>query len=88
MTAAYRAEIEKMRGRKADAAFIPLDPRLEQWFYLGIDDLMKEVDADVIVPMHFWGRFDAAQKLKELECSMPYRDKVVEISKKGQTFTV
>lgn len=88
MTAAYRAEIEKMRGRKADAAFLPLDPRLEQWFYLGIDDFMKEVDADVIVPMHFWGRFDAAQKLKELECSKPYRDKVVEISKKGQTFTV
>lgn len=88
MTRAYRAEVEKMRGRKADIAFLPLDPRLEQWFYLGIDDFMKVVDTDVIVPMHFWGQFDVAQKLKSLECSEVYRDRIVEICEKGQMFTV
>ena len=88
MTKAYRAELEKMRGRKADVAFLPLDPRLEQWFYLGIDDFMKAVDTDVIVPMHFWGQFDVAQKLKALDCSEGYRDRIVEILEKGQTFTV
>ena len=86
MTAAYRAEIEKMRGRKADVAFLPLDPRLEQWFYLGIDDFMKVVDVETIIPMHFWGQFDVAQKLKALECSKAYRDRVVEVNEKGQTF--
>ena len=86
MTQAYRAEIEKMRGRKADVAFLPLDLRLEQWFYLGIDDWMKVADADVIFPMHFWGRFDVAQKLKELPCSEAYRDRVVEIGETGQSF--
>ena len=88
MTRAYRAVVEKMRGRKADIAFLPLDPRLEQWFYLGIDDFMKVVDTDVIVPMHFWGQFDVAQKLKSLECSEVYRDRIVEICEKGQMFTV
>jgi len=88
MTAAYRAEIEKMRGRKADVAFLPLDPRLEQWFYLGIDDWMKVADTDVIVPMHFWEQFDVAQKLKSLECSEQYREKIVEITEKGQAFSV
>ena len=86
MTKAYRTEIEKMRGRKADVAFLPLDLRLEQWFYLGIDDWMKVADADVIFPMHFWGRFDVAQKLKELECSEAYRDRIVEIHEMGQQF--
>ena len=86
MTAAYRAEIEKMRGRRADVAFLPLDPRLEQWFYLGIDDFMKVVDVETIIPMHFWGQFDVAQKLKALECSKAYRDRVVEVNEKGQTF--
>ena len=86
MTAAYRAEIEKMRGRRADVAFLPLDPRLEQWFYLGIDDFMKVVDVEMIIPMHFWGQFDVAQKLKALECSKAYRDRVVEVNEKGQTF--
>ena len=86
MTKAYRAEIEKMRGRKADVAFLPLDPRLEQWFYLGLDDWMKVADAKVIFPMHFWEKFDVAQKLKSLECSEAYRDRIVEVNEKGQTF--
>lgn len=88
MTAAYRAEIEKMRGRKADVAFLPLDPRLEQWFYLGIDDWMKVADADVIFPMHFWEQFDVAARLKALSCSLAYRDRIVEIGEKGQTFII
>lgn len=88
MTKAYRAEIEKMRGRKADAAFLPLDLRLEQWFYLGIDDWMKTANADVIFPMHFWGRFDVAQKLKALECSEAYRDRIVEIHERGESFII
>lgn len=88
MTKAYRAEIEKMRGRKADVAFLPLDLRLEQWFYLGIDDFMKVVDVDVIFPMHLWERFDAVQKLKALPCSETYRDRLMEISAMGQSFMV
>lgn len=88
MTVAYRAEIEKMRGRKADVAFLPLDPRLEQWFYLGIDDWMKVADADVIFPMHFWEQFDVAARLKALSCSEAYRDRIVEINEKGQMFHI
>lgn len=86
MTAAYRAEIGKMHGRRADVAFLPLDPRLEQWFYLGIDDWMKEADAAVIMPMHFWGQFDVTARLKELPCSEGYRDRLTEIVKEGQVF--
>lgn len=88
MTAAYHAEIEKMRGRMAEAAFLPLDPRLEQWFYLGINDFMKVVNAKWIFPMHFWGQFDVAAKLKELPCSENYRDRIVEIRERGQTFII
>ena len=88
MTAAYRAEIEKMRGRKADVALLPLDPRLEQWFYLGVDDWMKVADADWIFPMHFWEQFDVAVRLKGLECSAAYRDRIVEISERGQGFEI
>lgn len=84
MTRDYRAEVEKMRGRKADVAFLPLDPRLEQWFYLGIDDFVKVIETDVVIPMHFWGQFDVSQKLKELKCSEAYRDRIVEIFEKGQ----
>ena len=88
MTAAYRSEIEKMRGRSAEVAFLPLDPRLEQHFYLGIDDFVREVDVKYIFPMHFWGQFDVAERLKALPCSAEYRDRIVEIERMGQEFNV
>lgn len=86
MTEAYHREIEKMRGRRANVAFLPLDPRLGEYFYLGIDDFMKEADAEKIFPMHFWGEYDVAARLKALPCSALYRDRIVEIEKEGQVY--
>ena len=77
-----------MAGRKADAAFLPVDPRLEQWFYLGADDFMQQADADVIFPMHFWGDFSVCRRLKEHSCSENYRDRIVTIEEKGQSFSL
>ena len=88
MTAAYRSEIALMRGRKADAAFLPVDPRLEDWFYLGADDFMKQADAAHIFPMHFWGDFTVCRKLMDHPCSEKYRDRIVAIEEKGQTFSL
>ena len=34
MAASYKQEMKKLSGRTADLAFIPVDPRQEQWFYL------------------------------------------------------
>lgn len=87
MTAAYRSEIRKMKGRTADAAFLPLDPRLNDAFYLGIDDFMKEADAKAIFPMHFWEQYDVAKRLKALPCAAAYKDRVMEIVREGQEFS-
>lgn len=88
MTNAYREEIGKMRGRSAHVAFLPLDPRLGDAFYLGIDDFMKEVNVNHIFPMHFWGEYDVAKRLKQNPCSERYRDRLIEIEREGQTFEV
>lgn len=88
MTAAYRAEVAKMAGRTADAAFLPVDPRLENWFYLGADDFMAKADAKHLFPMHFWGDFSVCEKLIRHPCSVKYRDRIVRIEEKGQNFSV
>ena len=88
MTAAYRAEIAKMRGRTADVAFLPLDPRQEQYFYLGIDDFVKEVHVKNIFPMHFWGQFDVGARLKALPCSEGYRDRIIEIKQEEREYEI
>jgi L-ascorbate metabolism protein UlaG (beta-lactamase superfamily) len=86
MTHSYRKEMALLAGRAADAAFLPVDPRLEGWFYLGADDFMKQADARRIFPMHFWGDFSVCRKLKEHPCSVSYRDRIVNIEEKGQSF--
>ena len=48
-------EIDSMKGRKIDIAFVPLDPRQEEAYYMGMDYFIKNVGANEIYPMHFWG---------------------------------
>ena len=88
MTKAYQKEISKMHGRTADIAFLPLDPRLGEYFYLGIDDFVREVDAKHIFPMHFWGEYNVAERLKQLPCSVGYREKVMEIHEEGESWEI
>ena len=54
LTSAYRAEIRKIKGRHFDAAFVPLDPRQGDHYADGILYFLKNVDCNVIFPMHYW----------------------------------
>lgn len=86
MAASYKQEMKKMSGRTADAAFIPVDPRLGQWFYLGAAGFMEEADAKWIFPMHFWEDYSIIQKLREHPSSEGWRDRIVEIHREGEEF--
>lgn len=88
MTAAYRFEMARMKGKKADIAFLPVDPRLEDAFCLGVHDFMQQADADLIFPMHFWGDFTVCRRLREHPNSAKYRDRIVTMEEKGQIFSV
>ena len=54
LTSAYRAEIRKIKGMYFDAAFVPLDPRQGNHYADGILYFLKNVDCNVIFPMHYW----------------------------------
>ena len=54
LTSAYRAEIRKIKGMHFDAAFVPLDPRQGDHYADGIQYFLKNVDCNVIFPMHYW----------------------------------
>lgn len=88
MSANFHKELGKMAGRHIDVAFMLIDPRQEKDFYLGMDDFMRMVGADVVFPMHFWGDFEAAARFKALPCAQDYQDKIREIHKKGESFIV
>lgn len=88
MSTNYRRELEKIKasGFHPDVAMVPLDGRQEDLFYLGLDDFMRTVGAEMVFPMHFWEDFSVIPALKKLDCSAEYRDRVADIRKAGQRF--
>lgn len=88
MAANYHRELNKMRedGLHPDVAMIPVDGRLEEWFYLGLQEFMDTVGAEFIFPMHFWDDFSVISRMKELPCAASYRDRIADIKEKGQIF--
>jgi L-ascorbate metabolism protein UlaG (beta-lactamase superfamily) len=86
MKKAFLDQISKLRGLEVDAAFLPLDPRLEDNYWKGFDALMRTAHVKTAFPMHMWDRYDTVEKLLQAEMSAPYRDRVAGIDKPGQVF--
>lgn len=83
MTSDFQHEIAKINNRHFDIAFLPLDPRQEDWFYKGFDYFMTHTDTDIAYPMHFWNSPSVIDKLKNMECSAEYRNKIADTNKKS-----
>jgi hypothetical protein len=73
----YEKEIEKIKNRHFDVAFVVLDPRQGEEFYLGFDYFMKNTDTDKVYPMHCWNDTSIIQKLKAMQCSEKYGHKII-----------
>ena len=82
----YQTEIDKLKGEVIDLAFVPLDPRLENAYLLGLDYFAKETRAKHIVPMHWWGKVDILDLLMEDSVTESYRDTIVCIREEGEMF--
>lgn len=76
MAAAYKKEIDKIEGRHFDLAFVPVDPRLGEAFYYGIDYFMKHTETDFVYPIHCWEDKTVGDKLKNLASSAKYSNKI------------
>lgn len=84
----YMRELEQIRniGLYPDVAFVPLDGRLEEWFYLGLHEFMEQVGTRMVFPMHFWEDYTVIERLRALPNSEKYRSKIADIRKEGQEF--
>lgn len=80
----YTGEIDRLKGRHINAAFVPADLRLEDKFFWAADYFTKAVGAEHLFPMHFWGRFDVCDMLREKIAGA----NIALIIKNDQTFTL
>jgi L-ascorbate metabolism protein UlaG (beta-lactamase superfamily) len=50
----FKAHIDKLSEEKSiDIAFFPVDPRLQEFYYLGGEYFAKEIQPKLLIPMHF-----------------------------------
>ena len=84
--AAWRKSLGQLRGLEVDAAFLPLDPRLEEHFYLGVHGFMENISCRMLLPMHCWGDLSVIERLKTMPESAPYRSVIAEITQENRVF--
>ncbi|MEC9489201.1 MAG: MBL fold metallo-hydrolase [Halanaerobium sp.] len=81
----FKREVRKLQGKDIDIAFFPVDPRLEEYYYLGGEYFAREVQPDLLIPMHFGKNNEISRQFaarnKELKAQS------VEINRPGQVIT-
>lgn len=63
----YMSKMEKIveNIEKIDYLFYPVDPRLEENSFLGVEDFIKRVEVKNIIPMHMWDKYKIAEELEK-----------------------
>ena len=84
----FKDAIDKIKGRNIDLAFIPLDTRQGEQYYLGFDYFMRNTNTKLAFPMHFWDDYSLSKKLKNSKYALDYKDKIFDIEFENQTFHI
>lgn len=86
MQRTYRHEINKLSEKPIDFAFVPMDPRLEQHQFLGIDYFLRNTDAGRVFPMHMWQDYSGIARYRKRLTNLGMAERVVEIAGENQVF--
>lgn len=86
MKAAYFRELEKLKERRIDVGFVPLDPRLLAYAGKGLESFMEYTQSSYVFPMHFWGQYSVISEF--LEKHPEYKGRIAMIEKTGQEFWI
>lgn len=82
----YKMIIQQMKKDHYDLVFgPPLDHRLEDAYWYGMDEFLKNIDADVVFPMHFGIGYQWIDKYLE-EHPSEKNKKIVKIHHKNEVF--
>ncbi len=84
----YKSQIDRLKDRLIDVAFVVLDPRLEQAAFWGMDYFMKHVKVRYVIPMHLWQKYELIEQYKRRWEAEPFRDKILDVEGENQVFEV
>lgn len=64
--ASFKAEIEKLKIENSiDIAFFPVDPRLEEYYYIGGKYFAENIKPKMLIPMHFADNLKVTREFKD-----------------------
>lgn len=86
MVQIYQEELQLLAGKHINVAFVPLDPRQEADFDLGMKYFFQAAGADHVFPMHMWGDYFVVPLFKSTPTYKDYANRVMDVSMPGQEF--
>lgn len=84
----FKNSVDKIKGKEIDLAFIPLDPRQGDKYYLGFDYFMRNTKTKIAFPMHLWEDYSLINTFKNSTYASKYKDKIININHKGEEFSI
>ena len=84
----FQHEIKKLAEVSIKCAFVPLDPRLEQHQFRGIDYVLKHTSAQYVFPMHMWQDYSGIKEYKKRVSNLGMAERVMDISEENQVFVL
>ena len=86
MSREYRHQIKKLATKPINIAFVPMDPRLGENQFRGIDYFVRNTDAEFIFPMHMWQDYSGIREYKKRISNLGMADRIIEIERENQVF--
>lgn len=86
MRANFEKEIIKLKDVFIDVAFAPLDPRQEEWYYMGMESLLTTARVKYAFPMHFWNKPDIVDQFKKDYGTTFSNTMIMDVSEDGQSW--
>lgn len=86
MTRKYYTQLEKLKGKEIDIAFVPLDSRQGKDAFAGMESFLEYTNTKRVFAMHMWERYEIITKF--LEKHPEYESNVIKIEYAGQEFLV
>lgn len=76
----FKSEIEKIKGEDIDIAFFPVDPRLEEYYNIGGEYFIREINPKIFIPMHFGDDCSTTREFSEKVKELPTKSVIISSS--------
>ena len=86
MTRKYFTQLEKLRRKEIDIAFVPLDSRQGKHAFAGMESFLEYTETKHVFPMHMWEEYHIIADF--LEKHPEYQANMMNIERQGQAFTI